>query len=542
VTLRGAEVPKSAPFWGAVIVLTVLGYWVFPGHAYLEADTQIYVPMMERIYNPVLFSNDPMISRPHLALTAYDEIAIGLRNYVGLEFENGLKLQQVLFRACAAAGLLLIALQLGLPPPGAFFVAGVALLNVSGLGMGITELEPVPRAFAMGLLLLGIGLALEGSFLAAGLAGALGFLIHPTTMAPFWGVAAFVVLRKGARPMLLAPLLPAAGVLLLLMHFQAGATESLDFFRRLDPFQEALQRQYMRTEFVSEWNAGDILDCLCQCAVAGVGLWRLRDHLRPPLRDWLLGFGAFAVLSVPFSWIVLDQLHWSLAGPWAPLRALVWITLLASILSSACGIFAAQKRIWWEAPLWFAIALALPVKNLLVTWFVNPWLIVLVLALIGVSVVCAKRGIALAAAGVLPFLAFSASGLVPREQATDTPELRQLAEWARSKTDETQVFLFADDGAFGGSGPFRARALRAVYVDYEGRSLVNYYPQYSAEWLQRWRDVHQGRWLAGPQDFQDLAGRHIDFLVLRREHAIRDKQPEFGNAEYVVYRVLASFP
>jgi hypothetical protein len=522
-----------------VVLFTGLGYFVFPGHTYLQADTQIYVPMMERIYNPALFVNDPMISRPYLALTAYDEIATGLRNYAGLDFEHGLKFQQVVFRACAAAGLLLIALRLGLALPGAFFVAGAVILS-------ITEPEPVARSFALGLLLLGVGLATEGRFLAAGMAGALGFLIHPTTMAPFWCLAAFAVLRRTARPILLAPLLPAIGVLLLLMHFQTGGTEPIDFFRRVDFFQEALQRRFISMSFVSEWSVKTILDRLFQLSVVGVGFWRLRDRLRPPLREWLWGFAVLGILSVPFSWIVLDQLRWAMAEPWDPLRTLLFITLLASMLSAACGIFAVQKGLWWEASVWFAIALALPVKGLLVTWFVDPWLIALVLGLVatsmtGVWLAARTRGIAMVAAGVLPFIAFRISGLAPAPKPVDSPELRQLAAWAQTTTEETAVFLFADEGSYGGSGPFRARALRSVYVDYEGRALVNYFPEFSAEWARRWRDVHEGHWRAGPEDFQELADRHIDFVVLRKEHAIPTKQPEFSNSHYAVYRVRRIF-
>jgi hypothetical protein len=514
---------------------------VFPGHSYLQSDTQIYVPMMERIYNPVLFYDDPMIKRPHLALTAYDEIAIGLRNYAGLDFENGLKLLQIVFRACAAAGLLLIALRLGLAPPAAFFVAAMVILNAGSLTIGITELEPVPRSFALGLVLLAVGLAAGGEFAAAGSAAAVGFLIHPTTTAAFWAVAAFVVLRRAARPILLAPLLPAVGVLLLLMHFQTGGTESLDFFRRLDPFQVALQRQYLAS-YVSVWGAKKILDCLCECAVVAAGFWRLREGLRPPLREWLWGFAAVAVLSVPFSWIVLDQLHWAFAAPWEPVRALVFIALLTALFSGACGVFATQERRWWEASLWFAIAIALPLKELLVTWFVNGWLIALVCALIAASVAGGwlagrTRGITLVAAGLLPFIAFRVSGLVPPPKPVDTPELRQLAGWVRANTDETAVFLFPDDGRYGGSGPFRARALRSIYVDYEGRGLVNYYSEFSAEWMRRWRDTREGHWQIGPQDFPALAEFHINYVVLRAEGAIPDKPPEFGNSQYVVYRV-----
>jgi hypothetical protein len=540
---------QQVSWWGSVILLTGLGFFVFPGHSYLQGDTQIYVPMMERIYNPVLFYDDPMIKRPHLALTAYDEIAIALRNYAGLDFENGLKLQQIVFRACAAAGLLLIALRLGLAPPGAFFVAAMVILNGISLGIGITESEPVARSFALGLVLLGVGLAAGGRFAAAGLAAAVGFLIHPTTVGPFWAVAAFVVLRRAARPILLAPFLPALGVLLLLMHFQTGGTETLDFFRRLEPFQVALQRTYMYS-YVSDWDAKKILDCICECAVVAAGFWRLRERLRPPLREWLYGFAAIGVLSVPFSWIVLDQLHWAFAAPWDPTRALIFIAVLTALLSGACGVFATQERRWWEASVWFAIAIGLPMKELLATWFVDGWLIALVCALVGASIVggwlagrtvvflAGARGLTLVAAGVLPFIAFPISGLVPRSKVVDTPELRQLAGWARTQTDETAVFLFADDGRYGGSGPFRARALRSIYVDYEGRALLNYYADFSAEWVRRWRDTHEGSWKIGPQDLPALADFHINYVVLRADNAIPAQPPEFSNSQYVVYRVL----
>lgn len=536
---------QQAWWWASVLLLTCLGYVVFPGHVYLEADTQIYVPMMERIYNPVLFYDDPMIKRPHLALTAYDEICVALRNYAGLNFENGLKLQQLVFRACAAAGLLLIALQLGLAPPAAFFVAALVILNAGSLGIGITEPEPVARSFALGLLLLGVGLAAGGRFAAAGLAAALGFLIHPTTVAPFWAAAVFVVLRRAARPILLAPFLPVLGVLLLLMHFQAGGTESLDFFRRLEPFQVALQRQYLGS-YVSEWDPRRILDCLGECVVVAAGFWRLRETLRSPLRDWLWGLAAIGVLSIPFSWMVLDQMHWAFAAPWEPIRALVFITLLAAIFSGTCGVMAIQKRAYFETSVWFAIAIALPVKDALATWFVNPWLIVLVCALaattVGLGRLAARtRGLTFVAAATLLFAAFPLSGLVPPPKSADTPELRQLAAWARANTDETAVFLFADDGQYGGSGPFRARALRSIYVDFEGRALVNYYQEFSAEWVRRWRDTRGGHWHVAQQDFPELAEYKINYVVLRAADAIPGKQPEFGNSQYVVYRVVPGF-
>ena len=295
-----------------------------------------------------------------------------------------------------------------------------------------------------------------------------------------------------------------------------------------------------------------MLEALLECAIAGAGFWRLWDRLRTPpvkcLREWLLGFAVCGVLCVPFTW---DR-FWTNCrlgdgGTLGTLlRTLVFITLTAGLLSAACGIFAGQERRWWEALVWFAIALALPVKESLATWFVNPWLIVLVLALAAASTAGAlfaarTRGITLLAAGVLPFLAFPVSGLVRPAEPADSPELRQLAAWAKASTDETAMFLFADEGMYGGSGAFRARALRSIYVDYEGRALVNYFPQFAGEWARRWRDVRVGTWQVGPQDFRELAGWHIDFVVLRKEHAIPSKQAEFSNSHYVVYRVLNTF-
>jgi hypothetical protein len=81
--------------------------------------------------------------------------------------------------------------------------------------------------------------------------------------------------------------------------------------------------------------------------------------------------------------------------------------------------------------------------------------------------------------------------------------------------------------------------LRSIYVDYEGRALVNYFPEFSAEWARRWRDVHEGGWLVAPEDFPDLASRKITFVVLRAEHAIPSKHPDFSNSRYVAYRVLS---
>src|ERR1700733_12752478 len=114
---------------GGVLVITLLGYWLFPGHTFLQSDTQIYLPMLERLQDPALFTRDIVALRPHLTFTVYDETALVLKRITSGTFEGVLTAEQLLFRALAVAGLMLIALRLGLSATEAFFVAAVVSLG-----------------------------------------------------------------------------------------------------------------------------------------------------------------------------------------------------------------------------------------------------------------------------------------------------------------------------------------------------------------------------------------------------------------------------
>src|SRR6202042_2441872 len=100
----------KALLWGAcVLLITFLGYFFFPGHTYLQSDTQIYIPMLERLHDPALFPRDIVALRPHLLFTVYDEAALFLRGLTRAGFESVLTAQQLVFRGLAVWGLLLIA-------------------------------------------------------------------------------------------------------------------------------------------------------------------------------------------------------------------------------------------------------------------------------------------------------------------------------------------------------------------------------------------------------------------------------------------------
>src|SRR5215469_9429904 len=96
------------------LALALLTYFQFPGHTWLQQDTQIYVPILEHLRDPGVLRNDILVQHPHVAFTLYDETAIWLRSLTGLGFKEILAFQQVITRALGIWGLILMAEALGL--------------------------------------------------------------------------------------------------------------------------------------------------------------------------------------------------------------------------------------------------------------------------------------------------------------------------------------------------------------------------------------------------------------------------------------------
>src|ERR1700719_2868971 len=91
----------------AICALALLNYFQFPGHTYLQADTQIYVPILEHIWDPSVLSSDLIGQKPHVSFTLYDEVAEALRKISGLTFRQVLAGEQIFFRALGIFGLYL---------------------------------------------------------------------------------------------------------------------------------------------------------------------------------------------------------------------------------------------------------------------------------------------------------------------------------------------------------------------------------------------------------------------------------------------------
>jgi hypothetical protein len=113
------------------------------------------------------------------------------------------------------------------------------------------------------------------------------------------------------------------------------------------------------------------------------------------------------------------------------------------------------------------------------------------------------------------------------------PELEELASWAREKTARDAVFLFADAGRSLEPGMFRARAARALYVDWKGGGQVNFFQEYSREWWRRWQAT-----LAEPyrtERLPEYGALGIDYIVLSTRNRMAGRPAAFENGRYLVY-------
>ncbi|HEV3197457.1 MAG TPA: hypothetical protein VGZ73_06105, partial [Bryobacteraceae bacterium] len=90
---------------GAALALALLTFFQFPGHTYLQQDSQIYAPILEHLRDPAVLRNDILAQQPHVAFTIYDEAARLLRGISGLSFREVLTFEQIAARGLGIWGL-----------------------------------------------------------------------------------------------------------------------------------------------------------------------------------------------------------------------------------------------------------------------------------------------------------------------------------------------------------------------------------------------------------------------------------------------------
>jgi hypothetical protein len=519
-----------------LILISALSFY-FPGHTWLQADTQIYVALMEHIDDPSALSRDFLVARSHLAFTLYDEVTIGLHRLTGASFEAVLVFQQAVLRCAGVIGIYLLAAALPLQRKMALFVAALASLGtlIAGPAVLTVEYEPTPRAFALPLMLLAIGLSAHGRDMEASIAGSVALLYHAPTAAPFWILFfPFLFARKKYRA--IVPLAAAAGILIVASRFQPGAIEQQSFLWRVSPTLEQVQRFRAAYNWIGSWGWRLITQYVLLWAIAMAACWRVRPKHGVL---FLIGLPVLGVLSLPFSWLALDELKWGFIPQFQPARAALFISLFAIVLASAAGIRAAQAGRHAEAAAWFVVPYLPSLQPRILDLFVPPldplavrrWL---VLAVLAAASVCAVRlshrrawHLAILGFAVVPFFAIPLWGRVENYPALRTPELGQLVTWARANTPRDAMFVFPGAGRKLHPGIFRVEAQRALYVDWKSGGQANYYEWIGDQWRKRWQQA--GAYHAS------LCDAGIDYIVLPRAQRLPGTSAVYDNGAFIVY-------
>jgi len=514
----------------SAVVLALLTFFQFPGHTWLQQDSQIYAPVLEHLRDPSVLRNDMLVQQPLVAYTLYDEAALALRGLTGLGFREVLAFEQVVARALGIWGLYLMAEALGLSLGPALLVSAICSLGATIAGPTVLsiEYEPTPRAFAVPLLICAVGLAAHRRYLGAGIAAACAFLCHPPTTLPF--LAVYLVLVTWRRRWWgLAPVLAAIAILLI-----AARGQSPVLFSHLTPLQEQLQRMRASYVWISTWPAALIIHHLILFAILLMAFARIRREIPLELRVLVLGLGILGVLSMPISWLLLEHWRWALVPQLQPMRALLFVALLVQFLTAAAGVNAVVRRRPLEAVAWFALAYLLPLQPV-VTGPLAWNRVVLVVALAALTALAVWRTPRLApVAAMAAFFAIPTLGGVVNYPQLHTPELAQLSAWARASTPPDAVFLFPDAARGLDPGIFRAEALRAVYVDWKAGGQANYLKEFGDEWWSRWQQTMARGFK--PADMAKYEGLGIGYAVLQRKNRL--PQPAaFENAKYAAYAV-----
>ncbi|HKW97795.1 MAG TPA: DUF6798 domain-containing protein [Bryobacteraceae bacterium] len=532
----------------AIAGITLLNVVQFPGHTWLGSDTQIYMPILEHIWDPGALDKDLVATHPHVAFTLYDETAIALRKLTGLDFRHVLQFQQVVFRILGIWGVYLIATALGLSDALALLVTAVFSLGATILGPSVLifEYEPVPRGFAVPLIFFAIGLAAHHRYLGASAAGSAAFLIHPPTAAPFWAVYFCLALWSGKpeikRERVQSMWLLAGSVVALLIaaRIEAAAGETQAFFTRLTPHQEQLQQLRTSYNWISLWWNRFLVHYLILYAATLLACWRLRDRTPEALRFFLVGLPLIGMLSMPASYLLLEKVHWALIPQFQPMRNVLFVTAMAMILGVAAGCRALADKSYAEAVVWMALAYIVPANREVVPLSWNRATVIVVLALIACMAIWAVESgrrwsiLPLGAAVLAPFFLIPGWGHIQNYSSMSHPEIDRLAAWASAATARDAVFLFPTADQDLTPGVFRVEAERAVYVDWKSGGQVNFFQDLGEEWWSRWQKT-----MAVPFDPQNLAkyrALRIDYLVLSPKDPRPNAVPVFENAQFVVFR------
>jgi len=523
----------------ALLLLTLLGFTIFPGHTWLQSDTQIYIPILERQHDPSLFAHDEIALRPHVKFTLYDEITIGLRRLTGLGFDVLLPAQQLLFRFAGITGAFLLAQAFGLPISGALLAAGIFALGavINGPAVLTFEYEPVPRGFAIMLVFGALGCAAQRRWAWAGSLAVLATLYHPTTTAPFWAclLLHWLIAHDKREKIALFGSIAVAGLgLAALAWHQAYGADSQVFLGTISRELERIQKLRGAYNWISLWPPAWFWQYPILFAAAVLAWRRIRESMTQEARFLTLALVVYGIAMIPVQYVLLDIGKWILMPQFQPARAVLFITALFTIMGAAAGWRAAAQRRWWESAAWFLLVFAIPVNGLVVQLFTaGDWRRIAATALLAaLALVASIRPIAALPVAIAAFFVIPYLGGVRSSPDLHSRQLDEVAAWARVSTHEDDVFLFPDVHRDLAPGIFRGRSLRALYVDWKSGGQANLLRDYGFEWWKRWLAVNMAKPPLRP--IEEYRRLDIDYLVVRPFNKPPGPAPVFQNDGWCV--------
>jgi hypothetical protein len=519
-----------------VAVCTWLQFSVFPGHTFLQAGTQLSVPMLERLANPGFLSRDLVATHSDLEYTAYDEITLSLAETTGRGFQRTLEFQQIASRAAAVLGILLFALSIGVGEVRALFISAIVNLGalLAGPGVAVVDAEAIPRALAWGPFILSAGLLTREKPLLAGVCAGIALLYDPALTAPFCILVLIVLIIDRHLRRLLRPAFTVICVFALLLanlaQLQPGIVEQQPVFSTISSSFAAIQRFRTPQVWVTAWPRAAVFSYL---AIWICGVWavaRIWAALNRQCRWLLLALPFTGVLGLTASYILLDRLKWAFVPHIQPAQWLLFTVAFSSFACLTAGSNAARKRKWIEASLWFLVPFSMPLGAELLSLRLEQFMAAVAFAVVSaLCLILFSTGRTAAVVLVIPLGAIFLLG----SKTPSVPASVDLADWVKQNTWGSSMFLFPDLGRSSAPGDFRARSQRALWVDWNGGALVPLYPSLASVWWDRWQQTMQSGY--DPKRLQSDLALPIDYYVLTRAHRLAGIRPVFSNREWVVY-------
>ncbi len=477
---------------------------VFPGHTYLASSSQLYVPMMRHLDTPGYLSRDLVATHPDLTYTAYDEVTLFLHHAGRTDFRTALVLQQAICRVAALLGMFLLARATGLQ---LFSALGVsALINLGaflpGPDIWLIDRDPVPRAFAFGLVLLAMGNLARAKPLLGALFGGLALLYDPAITASFWVTVLIAFIVDKRMRILIKPMLPILLVFILMLanlaQLQQGTPDSQAFFSQFSPVVDKLEKLRTPELWVALWPRGAIQMYL---GIFVIGVWatvRIWPSLNRQLRWMLVLMPLIALGTLPFSSVLLQHYRWSAILRVQPAQTLLYLFGLAWLVCAAAAVQAIKRRSTSEALIWCLLCVSA----------------------LGFNV-----------------------GRLQRQKAD--PAVQELAAWAEDNTWGSSMFVFPDAGRDRYPGVFRAESRRSLWVDWESGRMINCYTDIAGEWWSRWTNTAQTP--PSGHHLEQMLALPIDYYVLKRDNVVGastvsgwlDVKPVFSNNKFAVYEASA---